>query len=266
MLTATEYLGSIGIGVTSPRLFRADDGHIYVVKLQHNRLGPKVLANEYIAAKLGEELKLCFPASDLIRLEADVILKSPKLVRAGLQPGIHFACRYLSHSAYVDRRKLAKAVNKEQLAGVMLLDHLLHNVDRTWNRKNLIIRREEEGAKIYAIDNSHLFVRGRWTAETLRQLADRIIINHRRSYGILLKYYLKPADFVPYLAAVSRLSDQYISELVASIPGEWLPLAAERQALISYLSRRRELAAAICSQLCSLIPDIDGSSQNDQVE
>ncbi|HWQ62155.1 MAG TPA: HipA family kinase, partial [Negativicutes bacterium] len=67
MLTALEHLGATARGVTSPQLFRADDGRVYVVKLQNNRLGPKVLANELIAARLGVALGLCFPPGGVIK-------------------------------------------------------------------------------------------------------------------------------------------------------------------------------------------------------
>jgi hypothetical protein len=263
MLSIAEYIGSIGIGVTSPRLFRADDGFIYVVKLQYNKLGPKVLANELLATKIGEKMNLCFPPGGLIRLEAEVIGKTPKLARAGLVPGNQFACRYLPHSSYVTRHQLAKAINKQQLAGVMLFDHLLHNFDRTWNRKNLLIRRENQGPTVYAIDNSHLFVKGRWTPESLENLAGRISVNHRRSYGILLKHYLQPADFEPYVAAFCRLNDKEIAGIVADIPWEWLPLIQERQALTEHIIRRRELAPEICGRLCALIPNVNRRSNDD---
>lgn len=75
MLTAVEYLGSVGVGVTVPRVFRADDGNIYVVKLQSNPMGAKVLVNEYIACWFGERMELCFPPSDLIQIEEQVLKK-----------------------------------------------------------------------------------------------------------------------------------------------------------------------------------------------
>ena len=50
MLEAVEYIGRVGVGVTSPSLIKGDDGFTYVVKMQNNRLGTKVLVNEYIAA------------------------------------------------------------------------------------------------------------------------------------------------------------------------------------------------------------------------
>lgn len=266
MLYAVEHIGTVGVGVTSPQLFRANDEQLYIVKLQRNRLGPKVLANEWLAAQLGGKLKLCFPPSAIIELSAQVILSSPCLARKGIIPGKQFACRYLPHSYYLNRWKISKAVNKQQMAGVMLFDHLLHNVDRTWNRKNLLIRKEEQGPTLYAIDHSHLFIRGRWTVESLAKLADRIHINCRRSYGILLKYFLKPVDFEPYAAAIAMLDDAAIGEIVGEIPHEWLPLREEREQLCSFLIRRRDLAPEICRQLCALIPDENRCADSNKSE
>lgn len=263
MLKAEKYIRTIGVGVTSPRIFRANDGLFYVVKLQRNRLGPKVLANELLAAKMGEKLDLCFPPGGVMELDSEVILRYPELARDGILPGKQFACLYLPHSYYVDRRKLSKAVNKQQLAGVMLFDHLLHNMDRTWNRKNLLIRREEAGARVYAIDNSHLFMRGRWTVNSLRKLAGRFEVNHCRSYGVLLKHYLKPADFQPYAQAIQQLSNEEIAGFVEQIPLEWLPDQAERLALAEHIISRRNLVPEICRHLFALIPDINRSPDYD---
>lgn len=256
-------MGSVGVGVTSPRLFGANDGRLYVVKLQRNRLGPKVLANELLAVKMGERLELCFPPGGVIELEAEVIKRYPRLARDGIRPGKQFACLYLPHSYYVDPRKLSKAINKQQLAGVMLFDHLLHNVDRTWNRKNLLIRREEAGARVYAIDNSHLFMRGRWTVDSLRQLAGRLQVNRRRTYGVLLKRYLRPADFQPYAQAIQQLSNEEIADFVRQIPVEWLPDQQERITLTEHIIGRRELVPDICRHLFALIPDIDRCPHDD---
>lgn len=262
MLTAESHIGSMGVGVTAPQLFRGDDGFFYVVKLQRNRLGVKVLANELLGSLLGRKLELCFPAGGIIELGERTLSRSPYLLRVGVAAGKQFACRYLPESYYLDRRKLVKAVNKKQMAGVMLFDHLLHNRDRTWNRKNLLIRREEEGARIYAIDNSHLFLKGRWTPESLRRLAGRLKVNQRRVYGELLKRYLCPADFEPYAQALRRLSNEEIEGMVGQIPEEWLPLREERLALIEHIMLRRDMVDDICRSIFALIPDIDRSTHD----
>ncbi|WP_371376324.1 HipA family kinase [Sporomusa aerivorans] len=264
MFRALEYLGPVGLGATSPQLFRAEtaggERKVCVVKLSANRLGYKVLVNELLAARFGQWLTLCFPAGGIIEIPAEVMKKSRRLTAAGVKPGLHFGCEYLSRAGYVNKYNLHRATNKEQMAGVMLFDHLFHNPDRTINRKNLLIRRERDGYKLYAIDNSHLFRRGKWTIGMLRELTDTITINHRRSYGVLLKYYLHSAQFLQYAKKVTEIPRELFSQFVQDIPREWLPEQEERQALLEYITARSDKAYWVAEKLSELIPDINRRS------
>lgn len=257
MLTALEYLGSVGIGVTSPQLFRAHDGKVYVVKLQNNRMGTKVLVNEYVAWRFGQLMELCFPPSDLIQIDEKLLGRNRIIKRAGIRRGPHFASQYLHSNRYVAKRDLRRAVNKSAMAGVMLFDHMFHNVDRTKNRKNLLVRREDTSYVLYAIDNSHLFVRGRWNAQSLERLAPQIMINRWRAYGWLLNYFLAAEDFAPYAAKVRSITDEELYDLVESIPQEWLSQDSERAALLGYMLARRNMVGDIVAALCQSIPDIN---------
>lgn len=254
MLDALDYLRPVGRGVTSPQLFRASDGKIYVVKLQNNRLGPKILANELLGARLGEILGLCFPPGDVIKIDEQLIKKTRRLSAAGVKPGRHFGCRFLSATRYLCPHNVFKAVNQSEMAGVMLFDHLFHNLDRTLNRRNLLLRREVGGFRIYAIDNSHLFRRGVWTRELLEKLAPQIKINGYRTYGTLLKHCFQPEYFNSYLIKIQQLSDRCLAELVAEIPEEWLPQTSDRQILEQFLITRRDMAGEIVTCLSALIP------------
>lgn len=261
MLIAVEYLGEIGVGVTSPRLFRANDGNVYVVKLQNNRLGQKVLVNELLACQFAKLMDLCFPEGGIICLEAPFVEKNKRLRAARVKAGYHFASRYLSSTEYVGRRNLARAANKAQMAGIMLFDHFFHNVDRTWNRKNLLLRREASAYRLYAIDNSHLFRRGRWTVASLEKLVDRVGVNKKRAFGWLLKHYLTKDDFSGYLDKVKAITDKQLRSIVAEIPQEWLPEQPEREALLSYLIKRRDKIDQIAEQIFKLLPNVDRTAE-----
>ena len=163
MLIAVQYIGSVGVGVTRPQFFRADDEQIYVVKLQNNRLGSKVLVSEFLAAKLGELMNLCFPTSAIILINEQTVQKNQSLIPPEISLGRHFASLYLTNTEYVGKHNIYQAINTAEMAGVLLFDHMFHNADRADNRKNLLLRQEDDGYKIYAIDNSHLFRSGRWT-------------------------------------------------------------------------------------------------------
>ena len=260
MLQAEKYLRPVGIGVTRPHLLRCDDGNIYVVKFQNNRLGPKVLVNEYIAARFAEYVPLCFPPGGIVEVAADFLRRCPPLRRLGVVSGRHFGARYLSHARYVHRANLAFARNKKEIAGVMLFDHLMHNADRTLNGKNMLLRREADGWRLYAIDNSHLFGSGRWRTERLEALAGRVSINRRRAYGALLRHYLTAEDFAPYIERFEAIGEAEIASIVDGIPAEWLGDAAARAALKAFLSKRCACASRIAACIAASIPNDDGGA------
>jgi hypothetical protein len=263
MLTAVEYIGPIGFGATSPQIFRGDDGNLYVVKFQNNRLGPKVLVNEYLSYWYAGQLNLCFPPGDLISISPQLLQRSKRLKAARISESPHFASLYLSHCRYVGRFEFAKAINKKAMAGVLLFDHMFHNVDRTKNRRNLLLRHEKEGYVLYAIDNSHLFVRGRWTVRWLESMENRVIINRRRAYGWLIKHFLSVDDFYPYIEKVKNINDEQLREFVDSIPETWLPDKQERNALLRFMHIRREKVGDIAWRICKSIPDIHRRTNTD---
>lgn len=261
MLIATKHFGNVGVGVTSPQLFRANDRHFYVVKLQNNLLGSKVLVNEFIAAKLGEIMGLCFPTSNIIQILEETIQKSPQLRALGVVPGQHFASLYLNHTEYVGKNNLHQAENIIEMAGILLFDYMFHNSDRTNNKKNLLLHKEDTGYKIYAIDNSHLFKSARWTTAHLNSINTVIKLYYRYCYGLLLSDWLSPPDFFPYLEKVRGISSEYINDLVAEIPEEWLPDDAERQALVKYIILRRDMVEDILEVVYKHIPRSRGGHQ-----
>lgn len=258
MLIAVEYLGSVGVGVTGPQFFRADDEKIYVVKLQNNPLGPKVLVNEFLAAKFGTIMDLCFPPGGIIEINKQTLQKSQCPMTPEISLGHHFASLYLEHTEYVGKHNLSQGINIGELAGVMLFDHMFHNTDRVNNKRNVLMRQEDAGYKIYAIDNSHLFRSGRWTFESLTSLDTRIKPYYRYLFGILLKDYLSPQDFLPYLKKVAIISNEDIETIVAEIPEEWLPDKPERQELVRHIKMQRDMTEKIWDTLCGYIPKARG--------
>ena len=63
-------------GGSQPRLMRAADGQLYVVKFQHNPQGSRVLANEWLAGRLAARLGLPVPRVEVLEL--------PEKLAAGL--------------------------------------------------------------------------------------------------------------------------------------------------------------------------------------
>ncbi len=261
MLIAAEHLGSVGVGITSPQFFRGNDGKVYIVKLQNNRLGSKVLVNEFLAAQLGKIMDLIFPSCEIITITEQLLQKVPCPTTPEINLGQHFASLYLDSTEYIEKHNLSQVINTTQMAGVLLFDHMFHNPDRTNNPKNLLLRREDMGYKIYAIDNSHLFKSGNWTLESLSSLSTRIKAYQRYSFGMLLKDYLSPQDFFPYLEKVATIRKEDIERIVANCPNEWLPDNSERQGLVHHIKIRCTMAEKIMDTLCQYIPKSRGGGR-----
>ena len=175
--------------------------------------------------------------------------------------GRHFASQYLEHTEYVEEHNLSQGINISEMAGVMLFDCIFHNTDRANNKNNLLIRQEQEGYKLYAIDNSHLFRSGKWTLESLKILSPRIKPYCRNFYGTLLRDYLSAHDFLPYLEKVMTISNEAIETIVGQIPPEWLPDQFEKKELAHYIQIRRDMAEDIRDTLCKYIPIARGGNR-----
>src|SRR5690349_21470076 len=59
-------------GGSQPHLMQASDGQYYVVKLQGNPQGSRILANELLANRIADALKLPFPRTEVIYLPPEI--------------------------------------------------------------------------------------------------------------------------------------------------------------------------------------------------
>lgn len=265
MLKAEKYMGRVGVGVTSPSLVKADDGYIYVVKMKNNRLGTKVLVNEYIAAWMGKRLDLPFPYSDCIELSDEFISQNQRL-HIKMKQGIHFASRYLKRAKYVHYYHMPHVINKAEFAGVILFDHFMLNEDRTLNGKNILICKVETGYRMYAIDNSHLFGSGKWLTEKLSTLINQFKLNKRRAFGALLKHDLKEEDFAEYVNRIKLMKDEDIEEMLCGIPEEWGMQEKDKAAIGHFIKCRRDIVEDIAGKIIASIPNVYGSSQLNELK
>lgn len=243
MLTANKFMRPVGIGITSPVLIRDTNGEIFVVKLMQNPLGSKILVNELLAVQIGQKLKLSFPPAGIMKIEK------------GRFKGLHFASQFLHNTVYLSPQNIKKVSNISDLAGIILFDHLFFNIDRSHNRKNLLAVKDNKNYYMYAIDNSHLFKHAKWTVAYLNKLADEISINTHKMFGVILKKYLQPECFTPFITRIKTMDYDEIEKIISALPEEWLADINERKALAEFVAVRLSMAEKVSDRLCLLIPD-----------
>jgi hypothetical protein len=140
-VTATRYVAPLREGGSLPGLVEADDDGLYVVKFRGAGQGPAALVAEVLAGELGRALGL--PVPDLVlaeldpelpRAEPDVEIQELLVASAGTNLGVDFLPGALpfTPAAICD-------VDPAFAAGVVWLDALVMNVDRTPRNPNLLV-------------------------------------------------------------------------------------------------------------------------------
>lgn len=254
MVILQKDYGRVGVGVTMPRLMEGTDGKYYIVKLAGNRIGAKALANEWLGYRLGRRCGLCIPHAELARIAPKLLAMRTNLAGRSTADEVHFAMRYLPNCEYVGRRAMQYAINKDEVVGAMLFDHLLYNEDRTLNRKNLLAVWSWRGARIYAIDHSHLLGSGRWTAESLKERAPKIEINQRLAYGWLMRHYVGADRLMKYAERIGSLQEEEIKTILGEIPTAWLT-DTDKEAFLRFWQTRQSMVTEIAERLASFAAD-----------
>jgi hypothetical protein len=137
----TRYVTPLREGGSLPAIVEADDDGMYVVKFRGAGQGPKALAAELLAARIGHALSLPVPETVLVELDPALGMAEPDpeiqelLERsAGLNVGIDYLPGSLPLGA-----PQGSGVSPQQAADVVWFDALLQNVDRTPRNPNLLL-------------------------------------------------------------------------------------------------------------------------------
>lgn len=163
-----------------------------------------------------------------------------------LLPGIHFYSKWLEPADDLKPEDLTLAgmtADVGMLAGVAVLDTLLGQWDRKPLNPNLLLVRQAGRSNLYLMDLGMAFGSAIWGINELDPLQRPLPeINGPLPYSWppadLFAAVRVPQDFAPYLEAVTRVTRQQITDLVATIPDEWTVTDEERAALVNYLHNR----------------------------
>jgi len=229
-VAATRYVTPLREGGSLPALVEASDDGLYVLKFRGAGQGPKALVAEVVAGELARALR--FPVPELVLLELDPAIGRAEpdpeiqdllLASAGTNLGVDFLPEALPFNPAADPE-----VDPQLAAGIVWLDALVTNVDRTarnpnllwWHRRLWLI---DHGASLY------------WHhAEGAPDAASRFpaIREH-----VLLPYAASIREADERLAP--EVTPALLAALAAAVPAVWLD-GEDPQAYADYLRRRLE--------------------------
>jgi len=229
-LHAVEYIRPMR-GESQPHLLRCSDGHYYVVKFQNNPQGVKVLANEFVAARLANELGLPIPPFAAIRVSESLIKYSDLMVvRNGArlvpcEPGLCFGSRYIQAQEELDGSsvdsccgdltdsELRMVANLSDFVGMLVFDKWTSNIDY---RQVIFSRRNwREPYRVSMIDNGYCFGGTDWEfrdAPVLGLYKRRIVYQEVKGLSA----------FEPWLFRLNRSVKRDVLKTIQSeVPHEW---------------------------------------------
>ncbi len=201
-------------GGSQPHLMQVSDGSYYVVKLQGNPQGTKVLANELLASRIAERIGLPVPRAEIVYLPeeiaAEINFETPegKLpVCSGIHCGLRIVICPLKGRMYevLPSSELRKIRNRTDLVGAELFDFWTRNLDQ---RQQIYWRRcAEKKFSVCFIDNGHCFGGPEWKFDRTAHPFHLTEFDEQRL-----------REWIKRIEGVRRAE---LSMLAAEIPAEW---------------------------------------------
>lgn len=234
------------LGGSQAHLLRASDGHSYVVKFQNNPQGIRILANEYLATKLGTLLGLPMPEVRIISVSEWLIANSPELnvdLGAGRSvpcaSGLQFASRFAADPEqdrvfdYLPQTILRRISNRRDFACVLALDKWLGNSD---GRQAIFVKTPNR--PLYSaifIDQGHCFNAGEWSFQNSPL---RGTFAQNSVYEQITGWH----DFEPTLSGIEQIEFAELRSIANQIPSQWYQEDSEALSrLLQTLYERRLL-------------------------
>jgi len=260
-------------GGAQAQLMRADDGHYYVVKFVNNPQGRRVLANEWIAARLARALGLPVPPCTQVEVPGALVDASPGLViRAGghVEPcasGLQFGSRLPAQDPhtpiydYLPETQLDQIVNLADFAGMLCFDKWTCNC----NGRQVIYCRPapRQRLRVHMVDQGFCFNGEEWT---FPDSPLRGVYCRNQVYASITGW----LSFEPWLGHIEAFPPEAIFDAAAEIPPEWYggaegwePLEALLQRLVRRQLRVRELVWAVKTSARAPFENWPADSQQD---
>jgi hypothetical protein len=214
-IEATRYVTPLREGGSLPALVEASDDGLYVLKFRGAGQGPRALVAEVVAGELARALGFAVPELALVELdpalaraEPDPEIQDLLEASAGLNLGVDFLPGALPFSPAA-----GPAPDAELAAGVVWLDALVTNVDRTARNTNMLLWH----GRLWLIDHG--------AALYFHHAGAREAGHERTAFPAIAEHVLLPFA-ASLFDADARLAPQVTPELledvVAAVPTEWL--------------------------------------------
>lgn len=231
-------------GGSLPALVETEEGETVVAKWRGAGQGAAALVAEVIAGELARAVGLPMPVLSTLSLEPEIArnerdeeIRDLLIASDGLNLGMGYLRGALNFDPAADM-----PIDEALATRVVVFDTFVSNVDRTPRNPNLMWWRDG----LWLIDHgASLYWHHGW---------DGVVERPDRPFPLVRQHVLLPrVGDVPRHgeALLEALTDEAIEAAVGCVPSSWLPDPVEprRRAYVEFLSRRRESADTLLSEV-----------------
>jgi hypothetical protein len=221
-VNVTRYVTPLREGGSLPAIAEADDGFLYVLKFRGAGQGVKALIAELIGGEIARTLGLKVPEivfaqldSAFGRTEPDEEIQDLLKASVGLNLGLHYLSGAITYDPAVT------VVQPLPASGIVWLDALLTNVDRTPRNTNMLVWNKE----LWLIDHgAALYFHHSWDNWLQQSIKPFVQIKDH----VLLPWASKLDEVNTQFLTI--LTPDRIRSIVDLIPDEWLTDGAANNA------------------------------------
>jgi hypothetical protein len=212
---------------SKPVRIRGIDGNEYIVK---GKQAGRQIINDQVVARLGQVMNAPVGEPCLVEISQDLLDLEPEF--SYLATGIAHATKFIpncsdDHGEFLFANSSA---NHSRFASLAVLYGWIYADDHQFLCEN------QSPRLVYSVDHGHFFVGGPdWTSEHLSIYVDPAQPDHL----LVRNCKLNNEDLIPALAALERISEQTIVQVVGGVPEEWGISIDERLTLVEYLIKRK---------------------------
>ncbi|WP_110932900.1 HipA family kinase [Paenibacillus bouchesdurhonensis] len=249
---AIQYIKPMEQGWTQPHIFRCDDLNTYVVKLINNPDGTGVLANEWIAGRLGSLLHLPIANSRIIVITHDLLDMYPELKKLDITSGLHIGSCFEEYGVNVGEHvDLSDCRNLHHAAGMIVFDHWINNWDRHITQANLLYLQDKQ--EILLIDHSDAFFGPDWDMDEWWE-NEELEVFWGPLYEKFAPYIDNSDPFEEYLDAIESLEEADLRNAIHGIPHQWSIPEDDLDQLVDFLLFRKDRVRFALGELIEHFP------------
>ncbi|WP_342744924.1 HipA family kinase [Fredinandcohnia onubensis] len=217
-------------------LISFDNGKQYIVKF-FKEGQDKVLFNEWVGYSIARYLQLPVPPSRFVQIPESFYseLTGGQFVKV---TNTQFAIEYIPNCQNAHDLTSPNVINRSQLAGIIIMDYWLYNLDRT--RKNVLFKETPEGNHmLYIIDHADLFGSYAWDSSNLSTYCRKLMKS--ATHELIASFIPDEKDFYDQLSIIQSIPIHLLNEIVAFTPEDWGVTEDDKKRVVDYLVCRRDM-------------------------